>query len=128
MEFSLLSHILLLKLRIPFILCSTTDFQDLLTWTLPHTSPNPNSMGLIPTRKVFWSSCRFLVNHAMIPIVATVKSRVQFYIVRLVRYCPLWAFGNPIWFYFWFLFQKVSYWLELDISLYITYSLSNSPM
>ena len=28
---------------------------------------------------------------ALIPIVGIVKSRVQLYIVLLVRYCPLWA-------------------------------------
>ena len=41
--------------------------------------------------------------------VGIVKSRVQLYIVRLVRYCPLWALTKPAWIYFWFPSQKASY-------------------
>ncbi|KAG5394413.1 hypothetical protein IGI04_024376, partial [Brassica rapa subsp. trilocularis] len=41
--------------------------------------------------------------------VGIVKSRVQFYFILLVRYCPLWALGGwPAWIYFWFPSQKAS--------------------
>ncbi|KAG5401972.1 hypothetical protein IGI04_016579 [Brassica rapa subsp. trilocularis] len=40
--------------------------------------------------------------------VGIVKSRVQLYLILLVRYCPLWALGKPAWIYFWFPSQKAS--------------------
>ncbi|KAG5407708.1 hypothetical protein IGI04_013827 [Brassica rapa subsp. trilocularis] len=65
------------------------QFQDLLT---NHYRTSLSTLkGPIPIRRVFWSSCRFLVNLALIPIVGIVKSHVQLYFIRLVRYCPLWA-------------------------------------
>ncbi|RID45905.1 hypothetical protein BRARA_I02599 [Brassica rapa] len=64
------------------------QFQDLLT-NLCRTSLSILK-GPIPTRRVFWCSCRYS-STALIPIVGIVKSRVQLYIIRLVRYCPLWA-------------------------------------
>ncbi|KAG5406757.1 hypothetical protein IGI04_012876, partial [Brassica rapa subsp. trilocularis] len=73
-HFCLLSHILPLKLRITFISCLTYPF-------ITHSS----------FKGYFGLSYRFLVNCALIPIVRIVKSRVQLYLILLVRYCPLWA-------------------------------------
>ncbi|KAG5410696.1 hypothetical protein IGI04_007015, partial [Brassica rapa subsp. trilocularis] len=98
---NLLSHILPLKLRTTFI-----SFHDLLTF-LQHTF----SFLFYPfLLKGYFSLLASLCQTALIPIVGIVKSHVQLYILRLVRYCPLWALGSwPAWIYFWFPSQKASY-------------------
>ena len=89
---SLSSHILPLKLRTTLILCSTTVFQDFFDLiSTAHTSHSQlegyrsYSKGIL----VFLQISR--KPGALIPIVGIVKPHVQFSIIRLVRYCPLWV-------------------------------------
>ena len=57
---------------------------DISFISLLHTPPNLNSMGFVPTPRVFWSSCRFLVNRSDTNCWNCESPTVQLYIIRLV--------------------------------------------
>ena len=117
MRLSLLYHILPFKLKITFISCPTTEFH---------------SVGPVPTWRVFWSSCRFLVNRSDTNC-WDLLAHVQLYIIWLVwivsfpKYLVLWVLEvDPHVFTFSFLPKRPR--TILDNSLYIRLYLSNSPM
>ncbi|RID78698.1 hypothetical protein BRARA_A01494 [Brassica rapa] len=83
------------------------QFQDLLT-NLCRTSLS-TLKGPIPTRRVFWSSCRYSSNRSdtncwdcEIPC-----STLSYLISTILS--TLGLRGWPAWIYFWFPFQKASY-------------------